>query len=95
MAHFTLLPVLDTMIDFYKKPPSPARFQDYLNLMTPNRKDVVLPITSYNPMAKEHVLAKLEVLKALNTEGVMEAVISKVNAKMGKSEPKFQVALVV
>jgi hypothetical protein len=95
MAHFTLLPVLDIMLDFYKKPPSPARFQDYLNLMTPNRKDVVLPISAYNPMAKEHVLTQLEALKALNTEGVMEAVISKVNEKTGVNEPKFQVALVL
>jgi hypothetical protein len=95
MPHFTLLPVLDSMIGFYKKPPSPARFQDYLNLMTPNRKDVILPISAYNPMAKEHVLAKLEVLKALNTEGSLKAVISKVNEKNGGSEPVFQVSLVL
>jgi hypothetical protein len=95
MPYFTLLPVLDTLIGFYKKPPSPARFQDYLNLMTPNRKDVILPIMGYNPMAKGHVLTQLEALKALNTEGSLEAIISKVNEKTGINEPKFQVALVL
>lgn len=47
MVHFTRLPVLDTMIDFYKKLRRQARFQDYLNLMIPNRKDVILPIAAY------------------------------------------------
>lgn len=95
MTHFTLLPVLDTMIDFYKKPPSQARFQDYLNLMSPNRKNVILPIAGYNPMAKDHVLAQLEVLKTLNTEGIMKTVIAKINEKTGLGEPEFQVALVL
>jgi hypothetical protein len=95
MVHFTLLPVLDIMIDFYKKPPNPTRFQDYLNLLSPNRKDVILPISAYNPMAKDHVLLQLEVLKTLNTEGVMQTVISKVNAQIGGGEFGFQVALVL
>jgi hypothetical protein len=95
MVHFKLLPVLDIMIDFYKKPPNPTRFQDYLNLLSPNRKDVILPISAYNPMAKDHVLLQLEVLKTLNTEGVMQTVISKVNAQIGGGEFGFQVALVL
>ncbi len=83
------------MIDFYKKPPSQVRFQEYLNLMSPNRKDVVLPIAAYNPMAKAHVWAKLEALKALNTEGVMQSIISKVNEKNRHEDIAFQVALVL
>ena len=63
---FTYVPILDMMIDFYKKPRDPqVRFFDgYLKMIqTPDKKDLQRPLPFFNPMGKEHILHKLEAMK--------------------------------
>ena len=98
---FELLPIIDRMLDFYQKPRDAAIFQLYLNMLLPRdsygkgdtKGDLVLPIGGYNPMGKEHVSEQLTALKALDTEGVMQNVISQVNKKDDKTQPHFKIAL--
>jgi hypothetical protein len=65
MVHFTLLPVLDIMINFYKKPPSQARFQDYLNLLSPNRSKTLL----HHIQQEAFVKKKMEITEIDYEEG--------------------------
>ncbi len=94
-VQFRLLPVLTTMLDFYAKPRTIERFQDYLKLLqgsSPN--ELLLPLGGFNPMGKEHVLAKLRELQALNVEEIMLETIQQWNAEHAKpaEETVFQVA---
>ena len=87
---FELLPIIDKMLDFYQNPRNSDRFQVYLKMLQGDTKgDLVLPIGGFNPMAKEHILEKLEELKALNTEGVMQKVIVDFNKKQAKTSSKY------
>lgn len=78
---FELLSTTDIMLEFYRKAQSMERFGEYLKLLQGNTKnDLVFPITGYNPMAKEHVLPRLEELKALGAETLMAECIKEINA---------------
>jgi hypothetical protein len=77
---FQLLPILDIMIDFYKKPLNDLRFQEYLSLLKGDSKDdMALPIGGFNPMAKEHILEKLEEFKKINAEQIIKEALDHLN----------------
>lgn len=68
------------MIDFYQKPRDMARFKNYLQTLTgEDNSKMELPIMGFNPMAKEHVLAKLLALKALNVDKIIEETVAQIN----------------
>lgn len=93
---FELLPVLDTMLDLYRKPRSRERFQDYLATLQGDKKgDMALPISGFNPMAKEHVLHKLEELKALDAEQLMQIALVDVNATTATRLPAAPIRVVL
>ncbi|BDI29962.1 hypothetical protein CCAX7_20130 [Capsulimonas corticalis] len=90
---FEILPVLEIMIEFYRRPRAPARFQRYLALLTdPATGDIALPIGLYNPMARGHVLEKLEEFAALDAETIMAATAKEI-APRETVDRRFQVAL--
>ncbi len=76
---FELLPIIDKMIDLYEKPRSFERFQEYISILQGTSKDLVIPITGFNPMAKEHLLDKLAELKDIKAESLMQDVINDIN----------------
>jgi hypothetical protein len=93
---FQLLPILDIMIDFYKKPINDLRFQEYLSLLKGSSKDdMALPIGGFNPMAKEHILEKLEQFKKINAEQIIKEALDHLNlAGFAKSACRdFKVAI--
>lgn len=92
---FELLPVLDLMEDLYRQPRSPNRFQTYLkHLQGTSKKDMELPIASFNPMAKEHVLDQLETLQSMQAEYLAQQVIEKINSDLNRKENRvIKVAL--
>lgn len=95
---FTLLPILDTMVELYQKPISNERFQNYLQLLQGNTKgDMVLPIGAYNPMAKPHLLDKLAELKAFNAEEIIRDVLTSIHQKnnLTKINPQFRVSIAI
>lgn len=90
---FILHPILKTMIDFYQKPRSMQRFQDYLKILKGNSKDdMLVPIGNFNPMGKEHVLEKLIELRELDVEAVIGETIKTVN-KENILKQEFNVSL--
>ncbi len=95
---FNVLPILDTMVEFYQKPISSERFQAYLQLLQGNTKgDMVLPIGGYNPMAKPHLLDKLAELKALKAEEIISEVLASIHQKksLSKTDQQFQVSITI
>ncbi len=90
---FQLLPILETMIQFYQQPLCFDRFQLYIKLLQGNTKgDLVLPIGGFNPMAKEHVLENLIGLKALDIEQVINKTLQEISNKNQNIQPIFKVA---
>jgi hypothetical protein len=80
---FELIPVLDTMIDLYSKPRTTERFKEYLSLLQGEQKGgFQIPLSGFNPMAREHVLEKLYQLKDLDIEGIMAGTLIKLNRKL-------------
>lgn len=84
------------MIEYYDQPRGFERFKDYLKLLTGGKDDdVVLPIVTFNPMAKEHVKEKLEQLKELNVEAIISEIAKDIQKEIYDvlPEKKIQVSL--
>lgn len=66
------VPLLSLHRELYLLPRRSARFQHYLQLLKdPERDDVSNPpLVAINPMAKEHVLALVEQLLAINADAI-------------------------
>lgn len=80
---FELLPIFDAMYELYAKPRSFERFNEYLKLLQGNSKDdMELPIGGYNPMAKDHLLQKIDELTALNAEQIIKNTLAGLNGKL-------------
>lgn len=83
---FQLKPILSEIKDFYSKPLSPERFKEYISkLQGGTRGDLALPIAGFNPMAKEHILGKIEELERLGAEKLMEQTIAAFNSTLTAS----------
>jgi hypothetical protein len=92
--NFKLLPIVDKMLEFYSSPRSLERFQEYISTLQGDSKgDMQVPITGFNPMAKEHVREKLMKLKNLKAEEIMSETLNRINATLEKQEITFQVVL--
>ena len=93
---FELLPIIDKMLELYQKSRNFDRFQDYLNLLQGETKgDLAIPISGFNPMAKEHVLDKLMELKDLCAEQIIAETIFELNKTIIKegSSDIFKISL--
>jgi hypothetical protein len=75
-----LIPVIDIMIDLYEQPRTLERFQAYLKTLQSDKKgDLSVPISGFNPMAKEYLLDKLEELKNLGAEQIIQEILNGLN----------------
>lgn len=93
---FELLPIIDLMIDFYEQPKTFQRFQEYLKTLQGDTEgDLAIPISGFNPMAKEHLLDKLQELKILGAEQIIEKILNDLNDKSFSkiSNRNFKVAI--
>lgn len=80
---FQLRPILSEMKALYLKPISADRFKEYLfKLQGTTKGDLILPISGFNPMAKEHILQKIEELENIEAESLMEEVIDAFNSSI-------------
>ncbi len=67
-----VLPVLERIRDFYSQPRDFQRFEDYLRMLQGGHPgDLSLPISGFNPMAKDHILPKIQELLDIDAEGIM------------------------
>lgn len=62
---------LEKVRDLYQMPRSFERFASYLNLVSVDTGTEALPLSKLNPMAKEHALAYVEQLLAINAEDIV------------------------
>lgn len=95
---FELVPIIDQMLALYEKPRDFARFKEYLGLLTGDTKDdLALPIGNFNPMAKEHVSAKLIELKNVNAESLIEKELPNISRQLpaDRSDQIFKTVLTV
>lgn len=77
---FQVVPILDKMLEFYKMPVNRERFNNYISMLQGNSKgDLDLPISGYNPMAKEHINQKIWELQELNAEEILQNVLDDIN----------------
>ena len=92
---FELVPVLEKMEELYQQPRNRQRFEAYLSLLQGAQKgDMILPIGGYNPMGKENVLSKIQELKALETEHIIEDELNRINKVITlKENRKIEVVL--
>jgi hypothetical protein len=93
---FELLPTIDIMIDLYEKPRTFERFQEYLKTLQGDTKgDIAIPISGFNPMAKEHLLERLKELKNLGAEQIIEGTLNDLNVNnfSKNSNRNFKVAI--
>ncbi|HLJ73727.1 MAG TPA: hypothetical protein VKU62_04035 [Thermoanaerobaculia bacterium] len=67
----TFVPLLSVQRELYRLPRSRERFEAYLaTMIDAETGDVRLPLTSMNPMAKDHVPALLDQLLALGADDI-------------------------
>jgi len=77
---FKLRPILAEIKELYHQPISNDRFAHYLKkLQGDSKDDLALPIAGFNPMAKDHVLLKIEELESINAEELITDTINRFN----------------
>jgi hypothetical protein len=85
---FELLPVIDIMLDLYEKPRNLDRFKEYLALLQGDTKgDLAVPLGGFNPMGKEHVAVKLQELRRLDAERLMQQTLLSLNNTLAATHP--------
>jgi hypothetical protein len=88
--HFRLIPIIDTMVEFYSVPPSIERFNKYLSILEGQTKgELEVPIAAYNPMAKEHVRERLLELKELHAEDLIVETLAGFNQEFKNLNPEI------
>lgn len=94
--HLEVVPLLHVMRELYAVPRGPARFEKYISTITHDREDVnLLPLVAMNPMAKEHVNAKVDELIAMNAEDEVRAACLEAQERLPPLERSFKVGLSV
>ena len=73
------------MKQLYLKPISNTRFKEYLSKLQGDTKgDLALPISGFNPMAKDHIITKISELENLGAEDRINETIQTANAHFDK-----------
>lgn len=83
---FKIRPILSEIKDLYSKPLSGERFKEYMSKLQGETKgNLALPISGFNPMAKNHILSKIDDLEKLEAEKIMEETIDELNSTLKAS----------
>jgi hypothetical protein len=82
----TWLPLLQQMRAVYAVPRGPERFRQYLQLATGGADDLVTPVLAFNPMAREHVVARLEALLALGGDEIAAEAAARAAQRLARIE---------
>lgn len=71
----TFVPVLGALRRLYDMPRDSARFNAYIGLIRQGEEDGLVPLSGFNPMARDHVADAIDALMAVEAEHVaVEAV---------------------
>jgi hypothetical protein len=95
MPSISLLPMLGVQRQLYEIPRGPARFRRYLDVMMGDSDDVLVPLSRFNPMGKEHASATLDALITIEAEAVAVRAIEDACRRLPDIEARFRVGLVL
>jgi hypothetical protein len=91
---FEIVPILQKMKELYEKPANFNRFREYLQLLIGGSdNDLETPIGGFNPMAKAHILEKLNELIALDAEQIAQETLVEINQLQSKDGIQYKVFL--
>ncbi|MDA7977151.1 MAG: hypothetical protein MPJ50_00095 [Pirellulales bacterium] len=77
------VPLLQIQRELCEIPRGRGRFDEYLKKMTGPQGDLTLPLSAFNPMAKDHVAARLDELLELDAEQIAQQAIDEANQRLG------------
>ena len=87
--------LLQVQRDLYRIPLGMTRFQRYIEVMTGGTDDMVLPLSSMNPMGKPHVAEALDALLAMGVDEVAAAAVEEAGRRLPHVEGRLRAALVM
>ena len=92
----TYLPLLKIQRDFYEKPMSRDRFQEYMKTMLKeNKSDLQLPLVAMNPMGKEHLSPYLERLIQMEIDERAAQITDEFSPEWHNLPGEFKISLIV
>jgi hypothetical protein len=92
------MPLLQIQRDLYEMPRNMDRFNAYIDIITNDERDdvAIAPLVIANPMAKEHVNAALDILLAMDADGIGARTAREISTTLLPDAPgDFKAALVV
>lgn len=93
---FEYIPLLQLQRDLCEQRPGPARFAEYIRTMRGgSTDDMELPLSAFNPMAKDHVPALLDSYLRLDADKVARSAVQAAVADSQTDQLHFKVALVL
>lgn len=95
MEKVTLVPMLRVQRALCDLPRGGERFRRYLDAMTGGTDDIVLPLSLFNPMGKDHVATTLDRLLGIDAEGVATEALAEATDRLDGVDAEFRVGLVV
>ena len=96
--NLSYVPILQLQRDLYEMPRDRARFDAYIKLIANDEGDdmALLPLVIANPMAKEHVNDDLDVLLAMDADGIGERTAHEISSQLLPDAPgTFDAGLVI
>ncbi|HEX4384864.1 MAG TPA: hypothetical protein VH083_18025 [Myxococcales bacterium] len=90
-----LIPLLQVQYDLYAQPRSMARFNEYLARMIDGEGELRLPLSSMNPMAKDHAARAVSSWMQLDAENLARDVLPHIARSFAEAPGKLRLGLVV
>ncbi len=95
MPDITLVPMLRVQRDLYDIPADPAASGAICDTMTGGSDEIVLPLSTFNPMGRGHVPDCLDALLALDAESLAAEAIAEATQRLAGIEATFRLGLVL
>jgi hypothetical protein len=93
---FEYVPLLTVQRDLYRLPRGPERFREYLRtLIDKDANDMRLPLTSMNPMGKDHLPVFLDALLAMDADAAGARAVERTRGALAAEPGSFRACLVV
>lgn len=87
------VPLLKIARELYDVPRGMERFRAYLQTITSGPEDVILPLVALNPMGREHVVAALDALLALDAERIAAAAVEEAGSRLRQLAGELRVGI--
>lgn len=95
MVTVELVPFLAQLRELYTHPRGFARFAEYLDIIRSKTGEMELPISNVNPMAKPHVLERVEQLLALDAESLAITAALEGAGRLGDVDDTLRIIVIV